>query len=70
MVDGQDISLGGTIGSASPAEVKLAEDILEAVKVPRQGRGRLEAGLRALSPIKLMIRTNCEPDWEARKFAA
>jgi transposase len=40
VVDGQGIPLGSTIASASPAEVKLAEDTLETVKVPRQGRGR------------------------------
>ena len=40
VVDGQGIPLGGTIASASPAEVKLAEETLETIKVPRQGRGR------------------------------
>jgi transposase len=40
VVDGQGIPLGGTITSASPAEVTLAEEALETVKVPRQGRGR------------------------------
>jgi transposase len=40
VVDGQGIPLGGTITSASPAEVKLAEETLETIKVPRQGRGR------------------------------
>jgi transposase len=39
VVDGQSIPLGGTITSASPAEVRLAEETLEAFKVPRQGRG-------------------------------
>jgi transposase len=40
VVDGQGIPLGGTITSASPAEVRLAEEILGTIKVPRQGRGR------------------------------
>lgn len=38
--DGQGIPLGSTLASASPAEVKLAEEILEAVNVPRPGHGR------------------------------
>ena len=40
VVDGQGIPLGSILASASPAEVKLAEKTLEAVKVPRKGRGR------------------------------
>jgi transposase len=40
VVDGQGIPIGGTLASASPAEVKLAEETLETVKVPRKGRGR------------------------------
>jgi hypothetical protein len=40
VVDGQGITLGSTLASASPAEVTLAEETLEAVKVPRKGRGR------------------------------
>ena len=32
--------MGSTLASASPAEVKLAEETLEAVNVPRPGRGR------------------------------
>jgi transposase len=40
VVDGQGIPLGGTIASASPAEVRLAEETLKTVKVPRPGRGR------------------------------
>ena len=40
VVDGQGIPLGGAITSASPAEVRLAEETLETIKVPRQGRGR------------------------------
>ncbi len=40
VVDGQGIPVGSTLASASPAEVKLAEQTLEAVKVPRKGRGR------------------------------
>ena len=40
VVDGQGVPLGSTLASASPAEVKLAEETLEAVNVPRPGRGR------------------------------
>jgi len=40
VVDGQGIPLGSTLASASPAEVKLAEQTLETIKVPRTGRGR------------------------------
>lgn len=40
VVDGQGIPLGGTVTSASPAEVRLAEGALETIKAPRQGRGR------------------------------
>jgi transposase len=47
VVDGQGVPLGGTLASASPAEVKLIEATLEQVKVPRRDRGR---------PRKLMKR--------------
>jgi transposase len=40
VVDGQGIPLGSTITSASPAEVRLAEETLSTIKVPRPGRGR------------------------------
>jgi transposase len=40
VVDGQGIPIGSTLASASPAEVKLAEETLETIKVPRNGRGR------------------------------
>ena len=40
VVDGQGVPLGSTLASASPAEVTLAEEALETVKVPRNGRGR------------------------------
>ena len=40
VVDGEGIPLGSTLTSASPAEVTLAESTLEAIKVPRRGRGR------------------------------
>jgi transposase len=43
VVNGQGVPLGGAITSASPAEVRLAEDTLETIKVPRQGRGRPRA---------------------------
>jgi transposase len=48
VVDGQGIPLGGTIASASPAEVKLAEETLETIKVPRRGRGRPKSRPRRL----------------------
>jgi len=40
VVDGQGIPVGGTLASASPAEVKLIEGTLEQIKVPRKGRDR------------------------------
>jgi transposase len=40
VVDGKGIPIGGTLASASPAEVRLAEETLDTVKVPRKGRGR------------------------------
>ena len=40
VVDSQGIPIGSTLASASPAEVTLAEETLETVKVPRNGRGR------------------------------
>jgi transposase len=40
VVDGQGVPLGGTLASASPAEVKLAEETINTIKVPRKGRGR------------------------------
>jgi transposase len=40
VVDGQGIPIGSTLASASPAEVRLAEETLETVNVPRNGRGR------------------------------
>ena len=40
VVDGQGIPMGSTLASGSPAEVKLAEETLETVNVPRSGRGR------------------------------
>jgi transposase len=40
VVDGQGIPLGSTLASASPAEVKLAEQTLNAINVPRKGKGR------------------------------
>jgi transposase len=48
VVDGQGVPLGGTIASASPAEVKLAEETLRTIKVPRQGRGRPKSRPRRL----------------------
>ena len=40
VVDGQDIPIGSPLASTSPAEVELAEETLESVKVTRSGRGR------------------------------
>lgn len=38
VVDGQGIPLGNYLGSASPAEVKLAETTLATIRVPNPGR--------------------------------
>jgi len=40
VVDGQGLPLGNYLDSASPAEVTLLEKTIEAIAVPRQGRGR------------------------------
>ena len=40
VVDGQGVPLGSAIASASPVEVKLAEETINTIKVPRKGRGR------------------------------
>ena len=48
VVDGKGIPLGGTLASASPAEVTLIESTLEQVKVPRKGRGRCKNGIKRL----------------------
>ncbi len=48
VVDGQGIPLGSTLTSESPAEVTLAEQTLETVRVPRKGRGRLKKRLLRL----------------------
>jgi hypothetical protein len=40
VVDSQGVPLGGSIASAAPVEVKLAEGTRETVKVPRRARGR------------------------------
>jgi transposase len=40
VVDGKGVPLGKQLGSASPAEVTLAEPTLASIAVPRQGRGR------------------------------
>jgi transposase len=40
VADGQGIPLGSTLASASPAEVNLATETLEQIKVTRNGPGR------------------------------
>ncbi len=40
VVDGAGVPLGSHLTSASPAEVRLAEPTLNAISVPRGGRGR------------------------------
>jgi len=40
VVDGQGIPIGSSLASASPAEVKLVDQTLEQIKVPRNGPGR------------------------------
>lgn len=40
VVDGAGVPLGSHLTSASPAEVKLAEPVLDSIRVPRSGRGR------------------------------
>jgi transposase len=65
VVDGQGIPLGGAITSASPAEVRLAEETLGTIKVPRQGRGRPKTrpkrliGDKAYDSDKLRVSLGC-----------
>lgn len=40
VADGSGLPLGSALASASPAEVRLAEQTLQAIAVPRQGPGR------------------------------
>jgi transposase len=40
VVDGKGIPLGSLLTSASPAEVKLAQETLDTIKVPRPCKGR------------------------------
>lgn len=39
-MDGEGVPLGATLHSASPSEVKLIEETLESIRVPRNGPGR------------------------------
>jgi transposase len=48
VVDGQGFPLGSSFASASPAEVKLIEETLEQVKVPRRCQGRPRKRMRRL----------------------
>jgi transposase len=48
VVDGRGVPLGGAITSALPAEVRLSEETLDTIKVPRQGRGRPKSRLKHL----------------------
>ncbi len=48
VVDGQGVPVGGTLASASPAQVKLIEGTLEQIKVPRKGRGRPKKRMKHL----------------------
>jgi transposase len=40
VADGQGLPLGSDLASASPAEVRLVQETLQAIAVPRQGPGR------------------------------
>jgi transposase len=40
VVDGEGVPIGGSLASASPAEVTLLEDTIATIAVPRKGRGR------------------------------
>jgi IS5 family transposase len=56
VVDGYGIPIGSTLASAFPAEVTLAEETLETVKVPRNGRGR---------PKKRPLRLNADKGYDS-----
>jgi hypothetical protein len=70
VVDGQGISLGGAITSASPAEVKLAEETLETIKVPRQGRGRPKSRPKRLIGDKAYDSDKLRASLAGKEFAS
>jgi hypothetical protein len=69
-VDGQGVPLGGTVASAAPVEVRLAEEALEIIKFPaRVGAApELDPGT-CLVMIGLMARADFSIGWEAKGFA-
>jgi hypothetical protein len=48
VVDGQGIPLGGSLSSASPAEVTPIEETVDQIKAPRSGRGRRRKRMKRL----------------------
>ena len=52
MVDGKGIPLGALIGSATPAEVTLAEQTLKTIRVLRRGGGRPKQKPKRVIPDK------------------
>nr|WP_041281342.1 IS5 family transposase [Desulfocurvibacter africanus] len=58
VVDGQGIPLGGTLASASPAELNLAQATLDTISVPRHGRGRPRK-----RPTRLIVDKGYDADW-------
>ena len=59
VADGAGIPLGSRLFSASPAEVRLAEETLTSVQVPRAGRGR---------PRNRPVRLICDRAYDAQWF--
>ena len=67
VVDGRGLPLGNHLHSASPAEVKLAETTLAAIRVGRRiRRGGLDKNRFGSSPTKRTIAILCESDCGAR----
>ena len=57
VVDGAGIPLGSIITQASPSEVKLVEGTLQAIAVPRRGRGRPKS-----KPLRLIADRGYDSD--------
>lgn len=65
VADGQGIPLGSGLFSASPAEVRLAEETLKRVQVPRAGRGRPRT-----RPVRLICDRAYDAQWLRERLNA
>ncbi|MBA3273203.1 MAG: IS5 family transposase [Chthoniobacterales bacterium] len=65
VADGAGIPLGSRLFSASPAEVRLAQETLKNVQVPRTGRGRPRN-----RPARLICDRAYDAQWFRERLAA